>query len=62
MSGLREDQQVRGELVAMIIALLPAPCRSEFARAKGTSSSAMRLQYLREQARSYKGDSGQAGG
>lgn len=24
MIGLREDQQVRGELVAMIIALLPA--------------------------------------
>ncbi len=32
MIGLREDQRERGELVAMIKALLPAPCRRRSGR------------------------------
>ena len=59
MIWLREDQQVRGELVAMIIALLPAPCRSEFAREKRQSAAipqkrCVSVNDLRERARSYR--------
>ena len=56
MIGLREDQRERGELVAMIRALLPDPWSGH------TSPSTMRLEYLREPARPYKGGTTQAGG
>ncbi|SUD33854.1 Uncharacterised protein [Pseudomonas fluorescens] len=58
MIGLREDRRERGELLAMIVACLPAPRRSKRTREKSASPS----EYLREPARSCREGTDQAAG